>query len=97
MSVEVDGVRGRVMLNGEFEACDAREGILIRWNPETRMIQAFSVHEDVENLRWQGELSDIPGTWKKLVRSSLLLYQKCLAVSPDQNSDGTAVCVPGIG
>jgi hypothetical protein len=95
VSVEVDGVKGRVMLNGEFEACDAREGIVIRLNLERGTIKVSSINE--EDLRWQGDINEIPGTWKKLLRSSILLYQKCLSVSSDQNSDDTAVCVPGIG
>ena len=97
VSVEVDGVKGRVMLNGEFEACDAREGVVIRLNPETGTIKVSSVDEETEDLRWQGDINDIPGIWKKLLQSSILLYQKCLAVSSDQNSDDTAACVPGIG
>ena len=97
VSVEVDGVKGRVMLNGEFEACDAREGIVIRLNVERGTIKVSSVNEEAEDLRWHGDINDIPGTWKKLLQSSILLYQKCLSVSPRRNSDDTAVCVPGIG
>lgn len=101
VSVEVDGIRGRVMLNGEFEGCDTMEGTVIRLNPELRTVKVLSVDMDVENLRWQGNVNEIPAIWRDLLRSSSLLYQKCLAVnkcSPsDEGSDSTALCIPGIG
>jgi len=101
MSVEVDGVRVRVMLNGEFEACNTREGIVLRLNPELRAVKVLSMDGDVENLRWQGDVTEIPAVWRDLLQSSTHLYQKCLAVnkgtSSNEEADSTAVCVPGIG
>lgn len=89
------------MLNGEFEASDIRERTVIRLNSGLRTVKVLSVDEDVENLRWQGDLVEIPELWKDLLRSSILLYQKCLAVnketSYDEESDSTALCIPGIG
>src|SRR5204863_8656804 len=78
ISVEVDGIRGRVMLNGEFEGSNTREGTFIRINRAQRTAKVYSVEEEVENIRWQGDVTDIPADWRGLLRSSLLLYQKYL-------------------
>ena len=94
VSVEVDGVRGRVMLNGEFEACDTKEGTVIRVSPGQRTVKVSSIDEDEESLQWHGDMNNIPGIWKELLRSSLHLYKKCLAVSSDEITDATAVFAP---
>jgi hypothetical protein len=101
VSVEVDGIRGRVMLNGEFEGSDTREGTFVRVNCAQRTAKVYSIEDDLENLRWQGDVTDVPPDWRDLLRSSLLLYQKCLAINKDasfsDDPDNTARCVPGIG
>jgi hypothetical protein len=101
IGVEIDGVRGRIMLNGDFEASNTREGIVLRLNPELRALKVLSIDGDVENLRWQGDVNEIPPAWRDLLRSSTHLYQKCLAMdkgtSFNEEADNTAVCVPGIG
>ena len=101
LSVELDGVRGRVMLNGEFEACDSREELIIRFFPEDRSVKVFSMTEDSEELRWEGDAEGIPDKFRTTLESSVRLYKKCQGVfdgsSMEYEPHDTALCVPGLG
>jgi hypothetical protein len=88
------------MLNGDFEAYDVRERTLIRLSNERQTAKVFSVNEDVEILRWQGDIEGITNEWRNAIQSSIRLYEKCLALhSLDScdDIDDTALCVPGVG
>jgi hypothetical protein len=97
----MDGVKGRLMLNGEFEAYNAGDGIVSRIFPEERSIKLFLIDKGIENIQWQGAMENIPRIWRDILRSTTGLYNKCLALSKgaidDGSSDGTARCVPGVG
>ena len=89
------------MLNEEFEACNTRDGSIVRTCPERRMAKVFTVDANVEKLRWQGDVSELPREWRELLRSAGDLYHRCLedrTVDYDDGpSDGTATYLPGIG
>lgn len=99
VSVEVNGLRGRIMLNGDFEAVDMVEATMVRMGTDRRSAKVFTLNENVEKLQWQGNNDEIPGVWKSLLRSATTVYQKCLTVSGEQfeSEDGTAICVTGVG
>jgi hypothetical protein len=101
LTLEMDEVKGRLMLNGEFEAYNAKDGIVSRILPEERSIKIFIIDKGGEKLQWQGAIEDIPRMWRDVSRSTTALYNKCLALSKgaidDGHSDGTARCVPGVG
>ena len=100
-SVEVRGVRGRVMLNGDFEGCNTQRGILIRRGAKQSTVKVYRLDEDVEELLWEGNISDIPSEWGDVLRSSAQLYSRCMAMDKDTPSEGgsedTARCIPGVG
>jgi hypothetical protein len=98
VSVEVDGLRGRVMLNGEFEAWNSREGVIVRISEDKKEVKIISVQGDCESIQWQGAIDDIPQVWREPLRSATSLYRKCVSLSREAvDADGTAVCVPGVG
>ena len=101
LSVELDGVAGRVMLNGEFEACESRKGIVIRLIPEDRSVKVFSMNDDSEELRWEGDIERIPDIFRTTLESSFRLYKKCQGIfdgnSMDYEPHDTALCVPRVG
>jgi hypothetical protein len=101
MSVEVEGIRGRIMLNNDFEAWNASEGTVVRILQD-KQTKIFSVTGEVETLRWQGTADDdIPTRWRGTLRNALTIYQKCLRLSEEKSEaeeeDCTARCVPGVG
>ena len=101
ISLEIEGVRSRVMLNGDFEAFDTQQGILIRRCAKHGTVKVFTLGEDVEQLEWEGDVSEIPDRWKDLLRLSLELYSRCIKLSNDglhdEGLDDTARFVSGIG
>ena len=101
LSVELDGVRGRVMLNGEFEACESRNGLVVRLIPEDRSVKVFSMNDDSEELRWEGDIERIPDIFRTTLESSFRLYKKCQGIfdgnSMDYEPHDTALCVPRVG
>jgi hypothetical protein len=103
LSVEMDCVRGRVMLNGEFEAWNSREGFLIKLLPDEGRVKVFAITDDLEKLRWEGDLEGIPNKFKRTLESSVKLYKRCLTIFEgdaeklEGESQETALCVPGVG
>ena len=101
LTLEMDGVKGRLMLNGEFEAYNAGNGIVSRIFPDEQSIKFFLIDKGMEKIQWQGGMEDVPRIWRDASRSTTGLYNKCLALSTgaidDGSSDGTARCVPGVG
>jgi hypothetical protein len=88
------------MLNDEFETCDSREGIIVRISADQKDVRIFSVDGEREDLRWQGNVDDTPRVWRESLRSATSLYRKCLSLSTEtaeEDTDGTAKCVPGVG
>jgi hypothetical protein len=103
LSVEMDCVRGRVMLNGEFEAWNSREGFLIKLLPDEGRVKVSAITDDLEELRWEGDLEGIPNKFKRTLESSVKLYKRCLTIFEEDGgkfegeSQETALCVPGVG
>ena len=86
------------MLNGEFEAWNSREGVIVRISEDKRDVKIISVEGDCESIQWQGAMDDIPQVWREPLRSATSLYRKCVSLSKEAvDADGTAVCVPGVG
>jgi len=89
------------MLNGDFEGCNIQQGILIRRGSQQSVVKVFTLDDDVENLEWEGDVSEIPHKWEDLLRSSVELYSRFEALSNgalhDEESEDTARFIPGIG
>jgi len=89
------------MLNGDFEGCNIQQGILIRRGSKQRVVKVFTLDDDVEELQWEGDLSEIPQEWEDLLRSSVELYSRFRALGDnarlDEESDDTSRCIPGVG
>ena len=90
------------MLNGDFEVCDMQHGILIRRGAKERVVKVFTVDEEgVDHFEWEGDISEIPDKWEDLLRSSVKLYSRCIALSnrglPEGDLEDTANFVSGVG
>ena len=101
IGLEISGVRGRIMLNGDFEAWNMRESTVVRLKSDRRTVSIISLSTAVENLLWEGTTNKAPGIWKDLLQSTLELCQRCTDISTEGPKDGgmdhTARFVPGIG
>lgn len=101
IGLEINGVRGRIMLNGDFEAWNMRESTVVRVKSDRRNVSIISLSTDVENLLWEGTTNKVPGIWKDLLQSALELCQRCTDISTEGPEDGgmdhTARFVPGVG
>jgi len=81
IAIEVDGMRGRIMLNGAFEAILTRGSNVLRFTDFQKHIRVFSVENGKENLKWEGPADEMPPAWIDLWHSSVALYRKCLLIS----------------
>lgn len=102
VSVEVDEMRGQVMLNGDFEGFDLKEGILVRILKMStgKDVKVCSVKDDVESIQWQGPQDEIPKLWQPSLNSALALFKMCMRLdrkNEENEGDETAICVPGVG
>ena len=102
--MEVNGIRGRVMLNGDFEGVDLNDGRGVRifkaMKEDEEEVKVFSIKEDGrESIHWQGQMDEIPKPWQPAVSSAMTVYRKCMLLEGEREGDGedTAVCVPGLG
>ena len=100
VTLEMDGIRGRIMLNGDFEGYDVQDATLIRIFPARRTFKVFKLDKDVEHLRCESTITDIPKQWAALFHSCNIIYRQCLRLCGEETEadDGvTARYAPGIG
>jgi len=98
LCLEVEGIRGRVMLNGNFEAYVAKDATLVRVTSDRKFVKIFKGKDD---LRWEGAVKSVPMLWKETVRTAMELYTRCSRLLADefksQDVDNTALFVSGLG
>lgn len=88
-------MRGRVMLNGDFEMAELSEGTVVRIFNTMKEVRILS--RDGESIQWEGPVDEIPKLWQPTLDSAIRLYRKCMALEGQGETVDTAVCVPGVG
>lgn len=98
ISVELNGVRGRLLLNGEFEIYNAQTKTRARLTADRRNAK---IYNSEDQLGWQGMIDKPPLRWRDLLRFAIDFYEKCVSIAPAfperQGVDETHRFAPGIG
>ena len=101
VAIEVDGMRGRIMLNGVFEGILRRGSAVFRITYFRTHAKVLSVEHGKETLEWEGPADEMPPEWIDLWQCSIVLYRQCLSISESSSfnneTERTMKYIPDLG